>query len=435
MDVYEPIGDDLPERENRLKLQDLYQRFCAFLRRGSAFVHLCTAAAVFLFAFGIFAVIGKSSGPSDWEIAIRNELLHRNFENHATVLGEYSEDPAAIIVEALKRDQVLIGASTAVELYIQFNDFNRDFKRHDNSISEKIERFATFYRNVTRIREFNMNVHKTYTMKINQFADMTPEQFMSLQGTRASKIRVSKGIPDSQVAAVGNQKGPNLKSEVRQTGNRFADISPEDFIDLRKDNYMTPVKDQGNCGSCWAFSLIGVAEPFFKHKRDIDVVLSEQNLVDCVKECHGCDYGNSYFAYEYIRDHGVYRLASYPYTAKSGPCVEPLNEPRLTISRFGLSENPDLPQLLKQYGPLTVYVAVNVDWQFYSSGILDSCADEINHAVVLAGVGQDDDGPFWLIKNSWGTSWGEEGYVRLARGSSAFDNECGLAHMALYASA
>nr|ALJ75577.1 vignain-like protease [Babesia ovis] len=439
LDVYSQVEGDWQHRDSRPKPTPWYYRLYTFLRNGSTGVHFALALVCFLIGFGIFASLGMGSGPSEAEIAIRNELIQRNFENYATVEGGVQEDPAAIIVAALGKEATALGATSAVEFYIQFSDFSREHARKDASVYDKTQRFLMFYKNVSMIRLFNDKKRRGYRMEMNQFADMSPDEFMSMHGVRVTLPKV--GVRQRGTLKVSGVSGGS--TSLLEVSSAPADVSPdegsalgpEEDIDLRRDGYMTPVKDQGKCGSCWAFATVGVLEPFFKHKRNTDVILSEQNLVDCVAECHGCQYGNSYFAYEYARDKGLYRNASYPYSATCGTCTLPEGEPRFTLAKFGYSENPDLVQLLKQYGPLTVYVAVSTEWQFYGSGILDHCGEEINHAVVLAGVGKDEHGPYWLIKNSWGTTWGEQGYVKLARGSSAFDSECGLSHMALYASA
>ncbi|GIX63586.1 papain family cysteine protease-containing protein [Babesia caballi] len=406
-------ASDLPKAESGGKPNPWYSRVSRFYRR-----HKCGCwLALILTLFVTLVVSGRAvylRRQARLVESVRQALSHRQFQNHNTVPGVVSEDVAQVIISAMREDwsspKDRFKVDYYVNLYIQFNSFNQQHNRVDSSVEHKVARFVAFLANVTFIRNFNAEEARTCDLAVTKFADLTFPEFSALLGSR-----------------------PELPAKHFRVASRIVGAAEDPDIDLRREGRMTPVKDQGGCGSCWAFATIGVVEAYFKNHRSTDVTLSEQNLVDCVQECHGCDYGDSHPAYEYVVNKGVYRSEAYPYTAAQGPCATPPGELRFSLPKYGLTEWPNLVELLRVYGPLTVYVAVSPLWQFYDSGILGECGAEVNHAVVLAGVGRDSRGPYWLIKNSWGTSWGEEGYVRVARGSTNFENECGMAQLALYA--
>ncbi|ORM41870.1 putative serine/threonine-protein kinase nek2 [Babesia sp. Xinjiang] len=394
---YPDEATERSKRRSRVISKLWYSKMSKFLENRANYVHFTLAVILFFIGFAVVILISNYYANKESERYIDEALIQRNFENYHTVEGRAREDPGFIVVTALGHKYDSMTPIEAAELYIQFNDFNRIYNRKDKTITDKARRFRTYYENACIVRNFNDTKERTFEMKLNQFADVSQSQFMALHGVRMEIPQ--KNLTNDKHIATG------IKTQI--VGNQRQNINEED-IDLRRTGYMTQVKDQGTCGSCWAFATIGVVEPYFKNKQNTEVILSEQQLVDCVSECHGCEYGNSYFAYEYVRDKGVYRNAVYPYNAKTGTCKVMDNEPKFSLKSFGFSETPDLVKLLKEYGPLTVYVAVSLNWQFYHSGILNHCAEEINHAVVLAGVGRDETGPYWIIKNSWGTTWGEE---------------------------
>ncbi|CDR93902.1 papain family cysteine protease containing protein, putative [Babesia bigemina] len=404
-------AEDLLKNGSGGKPEPWHSRLRAFFRRRGKCYYALLAALVFALCFTAVAVIGGDSQYAAQERAVREALVRLKFENHGTVEGVTDEDPAYIVCRALGASTRTLNPERDAEIYVQYNDFNRQYDRRHTSVMEKARRFGVFHANVHTIDAFNAMENRTFEMGVNRFADMTAEEFMALQGSRVDTPQYERG-------------------GVAMALDGTVDIAD---IDLRRDGIMTPVKDQGACGSCWAFATIAVVESYFKKYRSLDLDLSEQQLVDCVKECHGCQYGDSYHAYEYVTANGCYTRASYPYVAEQGQCMTPAGHPRYRLYEFGFTESPDLVQLLKAHGPLTVYVAVTPMWQFYKSGVLNYCGETVNHAVVLAGAGQADKEAFWLIKNSWGTSWGEEGYVRLARGSSTLKDECGLSNVAMFA--
>ena len=180
-----------------------------------------------------------------------------------------------------------------------------------------------------------------------------------------------------------------------------------------KDGAVTPVKNQGACGSCWAFSATGVMESWAGLKGN-KVSLSEQQLVDCSGSYgnHGCQGGWPSSALKYIQAKGIATGSSYPYTAKNGQCKTQGG----TFKISGYSSFSGCSGLISGINSSPISVTVDANkWSSYKSGIFSNCGTSIDHAVLLVGV---DASSNWKIKNSWGTSWGESGYIRLAKGDT-----------------
>jgi len=210
-----------------------------------------------------------------------------------------------------------------------------------------------------------------------------------------------------------------------------------DSLDWRTKAAVTPIKDQGQCGSCWAFSTTGSVEGAHAIASGSLVSLSEQQLMDCStpEGNMGCDGGLMDDAFEYILlNKGITGEKDDPYLANSGKC--PGTAPvRATISGFKDIPVGDEKALMAAVNLGPVSIAIEADqfvFQFYSGGVLDSaaCGTNLDHGVLVVGYGTDSASskPYWIVKNSWGTSWGESGYVRLVRDK----NQCGLSDAASY---
>lgn len=186
-------------------------------------------------------------------------------------------------------------------------------------------------------------------------------------------------------------------------------------IDWTAKNGVSPVKNQGSCGSCWAFSTTGVLESEAKIQGHT-VSLSEQQLVDCSGSYgnHGCNGGWPSSALNYVKDHGLATESEYPYKAATGSCKK--NGGSFKISSYvSASGCTGLANAIHSK-PVSVTVDA-ANWSHYSGGVFANCGTSINHAVLLVGIVGGD----WKIKNSWGTGWGEHGFIRLKDG-----NTCGV---------
>jgi len=214
-------------------------------------------------------------------------------------------------------------------------------------------------------------------------------------------------------------------------------------VDWRMNNTVTGVKNQGHCGSCWAFSATGSLEGQHALKTKNLTSLSEQNLVDCAKKegNHGCFGGLMDFAFKYVKDNGgIDTEASYPYTAKTGPkCLYNATNSGATLTSWvdiAKDSEADLQKAVGTVGPISVAIdASHPKFHFYKKGVYHDTkcsSSRLDHGVLAVGYGtekMDNGKDFWLVKNSWGTSWGMAGYIQMSRNKH---NNCGIATQASY---
>ena len=193
---------------------------------------------------------------------------------------------------------------------------------------------------------------------------------------------------------------------------------------------MNEAKDQGNCGSCWSFCTTSVLEGVVNIKKNVLKRFSEQQLIDCDSNDNGCDGGHPQNAYEFIKsNNGLTYEDNYPYTEVQGTCKSVSNKYTITkYDRVTDGDEENLKELLNKYGPIAIGMdASSAAFQLYSKGKIfsnDNCKRLVlNHCVTLVGYGSNSDGDYWIVRNSWGTSWGDEGYFLLARNEN---NMCGV---------
>ncbi|KAG1696136.1 Cathepsin L [Nymphon striatum] len=231
-------------------------------------------------------------------------------------------------------------------------------------------------------------------------------------------------------------------SKVNATGSAFMSTDYLDLpktVDWRKEGLVTGVKNQGACGSCWAFSTTGSLEGQHKKKTGKLVSLSEQNLVDCswAEGNLGCGGGLMDSAFQYIKKNkGIDSESSYPYQAEDEKCKYKKADDSAKVTGFVDIPNGDenaLKKAVATVGPISVAIDANhPEFMSYSSGILDipTCSSvDLDHGVLAVGYGTENGKDYWLVKNSWGTSWGMSGYVKMTRNK---DNQCGIASKSSY---
>jgi len=301
---------------------------------------------------------------------------------------------------------------TADENQKMFSDFVKSFNKQYTQ-DEFFARYNKFINNVEKIRVHNVR-GESYTLGVNEFADQSWDEFKA--------ARLGYNNVDYQALRKLNAKKLD------------ATAAPAS-VDWRTKGIVTPIKDQGQCGSCWAFSTTGSVEGAVAQKTGNLVSLSEQQLVDCstAQGNMGCNGGLMDYAFQYIiSNKGITSEASYPYTATGPNSCQKGKSAAATISSFQDVPSGDEDSLLAAVAVQPVSVAIEADqeaFQFYSGGVLTAaCGTNLDHGVLAVGYGTASGTDYWIVKNSWGSSWGEAGYIRLERGI----NQCGIAEAASY---
>jgi len=311
---------------------------------------------------------------------------------------------------------LLIAAAMAfseTEYQEGFRNFMHKYKK-----SYHHDEFRSRYANFKTIMDFvdqHNKLGKSYTVGINQFSDLT--------GTEFAQYYLGLNMP-SQIPAAKSLTSPNPSL-------------PSSF-DWRTKGAVTPIKDQGQCGSCWAFSTTGSVEGCHFLATNNLVSISEQNLVDCsgAQGNMGCDGGLMTSAMDYIiANGGIDTEVSYPYTAQDGTCHYSAGNSGATLKSYVNVNSGDENDLqTKVYtGPTSVAIdASHVSFQTYRTGVYDEAqcsSSQLDHGVLAIGWGTDSTSgkDYWIVKNSWGTGWGQSGFIWMSRNKS---NQCGIATMA-----
>jgi len=313
----------------------------------------------------------------------------------------------------------------------KFQEFKAKHHKSYAHADEEDKRFNIFADNLDFIDRHEANANRTFTLQMNEFGDLTNEEFVGMlatyrKPTKKSSNTTSSDSSSSASAPAGTVLGATLiPASVNWTA-------------LGK---VTPIKNQGQCGSCWSFSTTGAVESAYAIAANLTtpISLSEQMLVDCDTSSpypnYGCGGGNMQYAFLWIASNGgLCTEADYGYKAYQSSCLKATCNKTLTVGGYLNVAAYNEPALQAAVAQQPVSIAVSAggaNWQFYRSGIVPTagCSTSLNHGVLATGYGVSTAGtPYWIVKNSWGTSWGMSGYILLQRSTfSGTAGTCGIA--------
>jgi C1A family cysteine protease len=302
---------------------------------------------------------------------------------------------------------MLAGAFSAPEYGQMWKDFRKTFSKSYAPIEEE-QRLQIFMANIDWIQAENSKGH-SYTVGVTQFADLTADEFKKHYYGYNPALR---------------------KSSLESAPWQMPNISIPESIDWVQKGGVTPVKNQAQCGSCWAFSTTGAVEGAYFVASGKLVSLSEEDLVSCDTVDNGCGGGAMDNGFDFAKNYGICREADDPYTSGQGNrgICNGKCKAAVTVTSHVDVPPKDEEALKAAVAMQPVSVAIEADqkvFQLYTGGVLNNvaCGTKLDHGVLVVGYGTENGHDFWKVKNSWGETWGEQGFIRIARGS----NMCGIA--------
>lgn len=312
-----------------------------------------------------------------------------------------------------------LGATAQANCASKFEDFVTRFGRVYSNPAERQARSAIFSVNCEFMEAENAKNH-SYTLGVNGLMDQTQQEIRLLHG--GLSLASTKPYGDLPFLGTHQYSGAQLPKAV----------------DWTQKGAVTLPKNQGQCGSCWSFSTTGALEGALQIASGKLVSLSEQQLVDCSPQNHGCQGGLMDLAFSYLKDHAVCTENSYPYEMAQATCRQ--DKCTTGIPAGGVVGYHDVTKqseeaLMEAVAQQPVSVAIEADqmaFGMYKSGVLTKeCGATLDHGVLVVGYGTDNGIDYWKVKNSWGQTWGEAGFLRIQRGLAG-DGKCGIKDDASY---
>jgi len=291
-----------------------------------------------------------------------------------------------------------------------FDNYVQEFEKAYSPVEHEFRR-SVFETRLVDIKRHNADATRTYKRGVNKFSDLTTEEFKKY---------------------LGGGKIPKALSQGSTVFERNAARTLPDSVDWRTKGVVTPVKNQGGCGSCWAFAATETIESAIAVKTGKLLVLSEQNMVSCTpnpQQCGGtggCNGATAELGFAYVQKMGISSEAVQPYRGITGKCVETTKAANITgFVKLPENDHDALLNAIATVGPIAITVAAS-EWLDFENGVFDGCAKDadLDHGVQLVGYGTDAGTDYWLVRNSWGAVWGEQGYIRIKRFATS-DAWCG----------
>ncbi|CRG94776.1 cysteine proteinase falcipain 1, putative [Plasmodium gallinaceum] len=372
------------------------------------------------------------------EYILLNGIAKKNDNN---LYREYDKN------EELYDSKALVNLYSNLKYVSKFYEFMNEHNKNYNSMKEKIEKYENFKINYLEIKKHNTENH-LYKKKVNKFSDYSKKE---LENYFKKLVPVPSHLIEKHVkpfsTILKSVKGIEEKEKNKDLFSTF----PTN-LDYREKGIVHEPKDQGVCGSCWAFAGVGNIESMYAYKNKKMISLSEQEVIDCSKKCFGCDGCHPFYAFLYALENKICFEEQYEYKIMENIfCLNYRCTNKVSLTSIGSVKENELIEALNKVGPLSVCVGASDDFVFYHEGIFDGiCTKEVNHAVLLVGYGQveknknlqkykgsfsDEDDNFiyyWIIKNSWGSNWGENGFMRIIRNKNGDNLFCGIGKDVFY---
>jgi cathepsin L len=333
--------------------------------------------------------------------------------------------------------------STGLNIKNAWIEYKKMHHKKYNSFQEDAKRLAVWLRNRALIIEHNLNItidanhtgRPGFTLIENYLADWLPAEYKKLLGFNSTNPKLSRKSALARTFPFNGYIIPTLPPSLIPYRNTVNVSSLPATVNWTAKGFVNPVENQGQCGDCWAFAACGAMEAQYYNVTGKSATMSEQNLLDCTTSYgnQGCNGGSMNAAYTYVQNiKGVDSYNSYPYTGTEGSCAYKTSSSLGYVKGYQTVEIGNelaLQQAVALIGPVSVGIDASLpSFQLYHTGVYqpaDCSSTNLDHAVLVVGYGTTSDNTdYWLIKNSWGTSWGIQGYMMMARNDN---NMCGIA--------